>query len=110
MAVTTLQLSQLQGVTWTANDRLSISGNVATVKAKGIATLTATCGEYTRTYSFYADPDAGVNNLLDDSDADGEATYYDLNGIKVTNPRQGDILIKRYKNSKGITISTKMII
>ena len=91
-------LAELEGVKWTATGLLAVSGSEA-VPAKaeqpGEATLTATCGDYSVTYTLSVVPeDSGIVSINPDMDGP-DAEYYTVTGLRVTRPASGQILIRR---------------
>lgn len=95
-------LAELEGVKWTSTGLLSISGSEAVptkTEQPGEATLTATCGDYSVTYTLTVAPeDSGVDSINPDMDCP-DAEYYTVTGLRVTRPASGQILIRRQGDS-----------
>ena len=47
------------------------------------------------------DPNAGLNDVIADSDVNAPVEYYNLQGMRVANPEAGQLVIKR----QGKTVS-----
>ena len=79
------------GTVWTSDDDIAVEDNdlVFYKSIMGEASLTATRGEYSRTFTFKSDITSGVDGIESESDTDGEVIYYDFYGIRVDNPVEG---------------------
>lgn len=90
-----------QGASWTSSsDVLEISGNRAhfTTPYSGEITLTGKLGEFTRTFLINTNVvTVGIDDIIDDGDETTE--WYDLQGLRVNNPRKGIYI--RVRNGKA---------
>ncbi len=71
---TAFSLSKIDGVTWTATGGLTIVGSYARPTAVGEATLTATAGNYSKTYKF----NVSKVRLVGDINNDGQVNVTDV--------------------------------
>ena len=92
------------GTDWTSADNIVVDGNSAVFNKTiiGETSLTATRGDYSRTFTFKADVTSGIDGIESAAD-DADAIYYDLNGIRVNNPAEGRPYI-RVINGKATKI------
>lgn len=102
-AVTTgFNLGTPAGVQWTSSvDALTIDGNKATFNSTytGDITLTATLGGLSRTVTLKANViTTGIDGITTDGN-NAEAEYFNLQGVRVTNPVAGQIYIVRRGNT-----------
>ena len=72
---TRLPLSALEGVTWTATGGIKVQGGKAVPTALGPATLTATCGKFSKTYNLTI---TAIPALLGDLNGDGVVNVSDV--------------------------------
>lgn len=90
-----------QGASWSSSsDILEISGGRAhfTTPYSGEITLTGKLGEFTRTFLINANVvTVGIDDIIDDGDETTE--WYDLQGLRVNNPRKGIYI--RVRNGKA---------
>lgn len=87
-----IQLGKLEGSSWTG-EGFDISYDTAYPSKIGPASLTVKIGEYTRTFKFEISETSGIENINPDNQ-EGDAVYYDLQGVKVINPVAGQVYIK----------------
>lgn len=82
------------GTEWTSTNNISVDGNevVFNESISGEVKLTAIRSEYSRIFTFKTDIVTGINDI--ETDADGNAVYYDLNGRRVLNPAKGNVYIR----------------
>lgn len=104
-----IKLAKLDGVVWTANKLLSISGDEAKGTGSGDdAELTATCGQYKRTY---------LVGKIDKYDSIGSVTveevadvkYFTTSGQQIDQPARGEVTIAVYTLTSGKKVVKKMI-
>ncbi len=102
-----LKLGSLTGTSWKASGMISIDGSNAIVTGNGTGTLTATCGDFSRTFTFACSDGQGGVEII----AEGELTdvrWYNLNGLEIKNPSKGDIVIMSGINAQGKRIVRKI--
>lgn len=87
-----IQLGMLDGVKWTG-ENFEISGNTAYPSKVGKGTLTATIGDLSKSYTFDIMAVSGVDDIVIEG-AEGDAQYYNLQGVKVANPTEGGVYIR----------------
>lgn len=107
----TVQLGSLPGVTWTAtgNLRIETAGDAVYAKPNGVgpATLTATCGSYSKSYEFTSTTKVeGVDNAAQVVDT----KFYNTEGVQIFNPEKGSTMIRIEKLSDGTTRTTKVVV
>lgn len=104
-----IKLAKLDGVVWTANSLLSISGDEAKGTASGDnAELTATCGQFKKTY---------LVGKIDKFDSIGSVTieevadvrYFTTSGQQIDQPARGEVTIAVYTLTSGKKVVKKMI-
>lgn len=90
----TIYVGNPTGTVWTSADNISIEGNevVFNEYINREISLTAKRGENSRSFSFKADKQSGINGI--ETDTDGSAVYYDLTGRRVDNPVKGNVYIR----------------
>lgn len=103
-----IKLSQLKGVTWTADNLIEINGDEAKGKKLGDAHLTATCGKYSRTYIVKVDEFNGVE-MITDADEIARVDYFTLDGRRISEPADGQITIAVYTTTSGKTKVRKIM-
>lgn len=101
-----ISLSKLEGVVWTANSFLKIEGDTATPTGVGKAELTATCGDFSKTYSLNVDPVSVEGIEIDDA---ASYQYYTLDGCRLETPREG-VNILEITTMSGKKIVKKVIV
>lgn len=87
-----IQLGRLEGSSWTG-EGFDISYDTAYPSKIGPASLTVKIGDYTKTFKFEISETSGIENINPDNQ-EGDAVYYDLQGVKVINPVAGQVYIK----------------
>lgn len=106
------QIGTPAGAVWTSSPNLEINGNDVTLKnttSPEAATLTLTVGKLTRTYNLViARQVTGVDTNLAGK-AVAKRTYYNVSGIEVVNPANGQILIEKVTYSDGTTSARKVV-
>ncbi len=103
-----IELASLEGVTWTATGALSIDGNKAVPTGNGAATITATAGDYSVSYTFEVKKATGIT--LPEADDPIVATeYYTTAGMRVAEPQAGTVVIAVGRTASGKRVVTKMI-
>ena len=102
----TLVIGNPGSIDWSSSHNVTVDGNEVNIHEtiNGEVTLTATRGDYSRSFTFMADFLSGISDIESDN-ADGDAVYYDLNGVRVLEPVKGRIYI-RVINGKA----TKLIL
>lgn len=103
-----IQLSALPDVVWTANSLLKIEDGNATPIADGSATLTATCGQYSKTYLINVKEYGGAPVITADEIVD--TLYYSLDGQRLTEPRKNAINVVIYITTDGRRVTTRQYI
>lgn len=106
------RLGSLPGVTWTATGNLRIENRGEEIYAKpngeGQATLTATCGKYTKSYTFTS------TTKVDGVDGNGmkvlDTQYFSTDGVQIVNPEKGSTVIRIEKLSDGTTRTSKVVV
>ncbi len=108
----TVRLGSLPGVTWTAGGKLRIEtvGDAIYAKPDGIgeATITVTCGNYSKTYNFTST--TKVEGLGDSGMQVVDTKYYTTDGVQIVNPEKGSTVICIEKLSDGTTRTTKVVV
>lgn len=109
----TVRLGSLPGVTWTVtgnNLRIETAGDAIYAKPNGVgpATLTATCGNYSKSYEFTST--TKVEGLEDAAMQVIDTKYYNTNGVQIANPEKGSTVICIEKLSDGTTRTTKVVV
>lgn len=103
------RLASLPGVVWTGNELFEISGN----EAKGLkdgdnAELTATCGDFKRTYLVgKVEKFVGVDQITVEEVKD--VKYFTTDGRQISEPARGEVTIAVYTMMSGKTTVKKMI-
>lgn len=92
----TLVVGNPTGTVWTSPNNITVVDNsvIFNEKLKQEVGLTATLGEYSRTFNFNTDISSGIDGIESDTDPDNGAVYYDLNGLRVNDPVKGRIYIR----------------
>lgn len=100
-------LGMLEGVVWSATGNLRISDGRCYPAGQGTATLTATCGAFSRTYEF--DCKTGISVLDADNDPVVSMRHYLPDGTEVTNPEPGTLIITVSTTASGRRNTTRHI-
>lgn len=96
-------LGQLPGVVWTG-ENFEIAGGKAFGKKLGKATLTATCGQFSKTYEFIIQQVSSAGDVVVE-DNEAKAEYYNLQGIRVATPQAGQIyILKRGTTTRKVLV------
>lgn len=82
-------------VTWTSsNDAVAtVADGVVSLVAYGTAVITASCGEYSATCTVTVDSTDGVENI--EATDNAEVRYFNLQGVEISGPAQGQLVIER---------------
>ena len=102
-----LMLGSLPGVEWKAGGMLTLGNGWAEPSGYGQGTLTASCGDFSRTLTFLCNDGSGVNSV----DAEDPLTvrWFTPDGIEVAEPVKGMLLIRISCDSHGNTNAMKII-
>ena len=102
-----IELSTLEGVAWTSNQLLAIEGDIATPVATGEAELTATCGDFSKSYLINVGP-AGIDNVAVDEII--AKKYYSLDGHLLDQPLKGQVNIVEILTASGKKIARRVLV
>lgn len=82
-------------LTWTSSDEAvaTVENGVVKGVSAGIANITVTCGDITAVCAVTVLPRSGIESVSCDSNSTSE--YYNLQGIRIANPEDGQIVIER---------------
>ena len=89
---TALTLSELEGVEWSAEGPLSISGSEAMATGTGEVSLTATCGDFERTHKLTVTDAAGIGDIEQDTEG-GTTAWYSIDGLPLDKPQPGQVAV-----------------
>ncbi len=94
-------------VTWTSSDESIATVEDGIVKgiAAGTATITATCGDVTAQCAVTVTTRAGVEEILCDDNQTVE--YYNLQGIRISEPADGEVVIMKKSGTVTKMVFTK---
>ncbi len=94
VATGTLYVGNPSGTVWSSTDNITVVDNAVAFNEKlnKAVILTASLGKYSRTFSFITDIVTGIDEIEADDDVD--TIYYDLNGMRVSNPVKGRLYIR----------------
>lgn len=102
----TFVLPATEGVEWTSSDDAvaNVEDGKITAVAAGEATITAKLGdnEATCAVTVKSDSQSGIENVAIDTNA--PARYFNLQGIEITNPAKGQVVIVRQGNKSVKTV------
>lgn len=102
------QLGQLPGVLWSVSGNLRLDGDRCRPGGKGLGTLTATCGDFSRTYTF--DSTTGVTTLDTDADPVVSTRHYLPDGTLVLDPKPGTTVVTVTVTASGRRSATRRVV
>jgi hypothetical protein len=110
----TMTIGIPENVTWTSSENLTIEGDKVKLPTSGAigqsATLTKTAGEsLSKTYNLVINALSGVDSIHSDSDI-VLRTYYNLSGIEIAAPQQGEVVIEKTLYRDGTTTVRKIAV
>lgn len=94
-------------LTWTSSDEAvaTVENGVVKGVSAGSANITVTCGDITAVCAVTVLPQSGIESVSCDSNSTSE--YYNLQGIKIANPEDGQIVIERKEGAMRKVIFNK---
>ena len=105
-----INLASLDGVEWTSNYLVTITDGTAKTAGSGVAELTATCGNHSKTHYVKVDIYNSVGQLFNDIEDVVEKQFYTIDGVRISEPRVGAVNVVVYITKDGNKVVKKVFI
>lgn len=94
-------------LTWQSSDEevATVADGVVKGVSEGTAKITVTCGDVTAECTITVISKSALDSIS--ADAAGEVEYYSLQGIRILNPQEGEIVIEKRGSSIRKTVFSK---
>lgn len=90
-----IELGQLEGVEWSVSgDATLVDGRVTPTVSDGHAVLTATAGDYWRSYEIGFGRYDGIEDVESVENEPVEVTYHTITGARMMHPAKGDVVVR----------------